>query len=97
MSCLKKTKRPRTSNRHILLASMTKSGEGLKKRQKSNKGIPAFKDKEAYQRELDFEQERMRRKKTLDALKKSEEREAQEKAGQGNLFTPKQGGVIWIR
>ena len=91
MSCLKKTKRPRTSNRHILLASMTKSGEGMKKRQNGNMGIPAFKDKEAYQREIDLEQERMRRKKTLDALKKSEEREAQEKAGQGNLFTPKQG------
>ena len=86
------TKRPRTSNRHILLASMTKSGEGMKKRQNGNKGVPAFKDKEAYQREIDLEQERMRRKKTLDALKKSEEREAQEKAGQGNLFTPKQRG-----
>ena len=91
-SYLKNTNRPRTSNRHILLASMTKSGEGLKKRQKSNKGIPAFKDKEAYQRELCLEQERIRRKKALDALKESEEREAREKAGQGNLFTPKQGG-----
>ena len=64
----------------------------MKKRQNGNKGISAFRDKEAYQRELGLEQERLRRKKTLDALKKSEEREAQEKAGQGNLFTPKQGG-----
>ena len=62
----------------------------MKKRQNGNKGIPAFKDKEAYQRELGLEQERIRRKKTLDALKESEEREAQEKAGLENLFTPKQ-------
>ena len=63
----------------------------MKKRQNGNKRIPAFRDKEVYQRELDLEQERIRRKQTLDALKESEEREAQEKAGQGNLFTPKQG------
>ena len=63
----------------------------MKKRQNGKKGIPAFRDKEAYQRELDLEQERIRRKQSLDALKESAEREAQEKAGQGNLFTSKQG------
>jgi len=70
--------------------SMTESGEGVKKRQKGSKGIPAFKDKEAYQRELGLEQERIRRKKTLESLKESEEREVLERAGQGNLFTTKQ-------
>jgi hypothetical protein len=35
------------------------------------------------------EQERVHRKKTFDALKESEKREAMEKAGQGNLFAPK--------
>ena len=66
----------------------------MKKRQKGSKGIPAFKDKEAYQWELDLEQQRIRRKRTLDALKESEEREALEKAGQGNLFTIEKGGGL---
>ncbi len=70
----KNTKRPKTPNWHILLASMTLLEKSMKKRQNGNKGIPAIRDKEAYQRELDLEQERMRRKKTLDALEKSEER-----------------------
>ena len=62
----------------------------MKKRQKSKKGITAFKDKEAYQWELDLEQQRIRRKKTLESLKESEAREALEKTGQGNLLTTKQ-------
>jgi hypothetical protein len=53
---------------------MTLLEKSMKKRPNGNKGIPAIRDKEAYQRELDLEQERMRRKKTLDALEKSEER-----------------------
>jgi hypothetical protein len=61
----------------------------MKKRQNGKKGIPAFRDKEAYQRELGLEQERIHRKRTLDALKESGERGALEKAGQGNLFAPK--------
>jgi hypothetical protein len=61
---------------------------------KSNKGITAFTDKEAYQRELGLEQERIRRKKTLESLKESEEREAMERAGQGNLFTTEKGGGL---
>jgi hypothetical protein len=61
----------------------------MKKRQKDTKGIPALQDKEAYQLELGVEQERIRRKRTLDALKESGERGALEKAGQGNLFAPK--------
>jgi hypothetical protein len=65
------------------------SGEDMKKRQKETKGIPAFKDKEAYQRELGLEQERIRRKKTGDALKEAGKREAKEQAGQGNLFASK--------
>jgi hypothetical protein len=74
--------------------SMTKSIESMKKRQKDSKGIPAFKDKEAYQRELGLEQERIRRKRAVDSLKESEEREALEKAGQGNLFTTQREGVL---
>jgi hypothetical protein len=66
----------------------------MKKRQNGKKGIPAFRDKEAYQRELELEQEQIHRKKTLDALKESEEREAQEKAGQGNLFTSNKGSDL---
>ena len=66
----------------------------MKKRQNGNKGIPAFKDKEAYQREIDLEQERMRRKKTLDALKKSEEREAQEKAARRIYSHRNKGGDL---
>ena len=62
----------------------------MKKKQRGVKGITAFKDKEAYQWELDLEQQRIRRKKTLESLKESEEREALEKTGQGNLFTTKQ-------
>jgi len=73
---------------------MTKSGEGMKKRQKDTKGIPALQDKEAIQRERGLEQERIRRKRTSDALKESEEREALEKAGQGNLFATKKGGDL---
>jgi len=62
----------------------------MKKRHKDAKGIiPSFQDQEAYQRELGVEQERIRRKRASDALKESEEREAMEKAGQGNLFAPK--------
>jgi len=52
---------------------MTKSVEDMKKRQKSKKGITAFKGKEAYRWELDLEQQRIRRKRTLDALKESGE------------------------
>jgi hypothetical protein len=66
----------------------------MKKRQKSSKGIPAFKDKEAYHLELGLEQQRIRRKRTSDALKESEEREALEKAGQGILFTIEKGGGL---
>ena len=66
----------------------------MKKRQKGNKGIMAFKDNEAIQRELGLELERRYRKRTSDSLKESEEREAQEKAGQGNLFTTKRGGDL---
>jgi hypothetical protein len=73
---------------------MTKSGKGMKKRQNGNKSIPAIRDKEAYQRELGLEQERIRRKRAVDSLKESEEREALEKAGQGNLFTTQKGGVL---
>jgi len=61
----------------------------MKKRQKDTKGIPALQDKDAYQRELGLEQERIRRKRTLEVLKESEERETLEKAAQGNLFAPK--------
>ena len=61
----------------------------MRKRQKDTKGISALNDKDAYERELGQEQERIRRKKQLDSLKEAEEREAREKAGQGNLFAPK--------
>ena len=61
----------------------------MKKRQKNTEGISTLNDKDAYQRELGQVQERIRRKKQLDSLKHAEEREAQEKAGQGNLFAPK--------
>jgi hypothetical protein len=44
-------------------------------------------DKEAYQRELGLEQERIRHGRTLDVLKESEKREALEKGGKANLFT----------
>ena len=66
----------------------------MKKKQRGVKGITAFKDKEAYQWELDLEQQRIRRKRTLDSLKESVAREALEKAGQGNLFTMKTGGGL---
>jgi len=66
----------------------------MKKRQKGFKGIPAIKDKEAYQWELGLEQERIRRKRSSDALKEYEKREALEKAGQGNLFTTEKGGGL---
>ena len=66
----------------------------MKKRPNGNKGIPAIRDKEAYQRELGLEQERIRRKRAVDSLKESEEREALEKAGQGNLITTQKGGVL---
>ena len=59
------------------------------KKKQTSKGIPTFQDKEAYQWELGLEQQRIRRKKALDSLKDAEEREAMEKAGQGNLFAPK--------
>jgi hypothetical protein len=61
----------------------------MKKKQQNTKGIPTLSDKDAYQLELRVEQERVRRKKALDALKETEKREVQEKAGQGNLFAPK--------
>jgi hypothetical protein len=61
----------------------------MKKRQRNTRGIPALNNKDAYQLELSVEQERIRRKKALDALKESEKREVLEKAGQGNLFAPK--------
>ncbi len=64
---------------------MMKSGEGMKKRQNGHKGIPAFRDKETYQRELGLEQVRIRRKSAVDSLEESEESEGLEKAGQGNL------------
>jgi len=35
------------------------SGEDVNKREKKTKGVPAFQDKEAYQRELGLEQERI--------------------------------------
>ena len=66
----------------------------MKKKQRGVKGILAIKDSEAYHRELGLEQERIRRKRTSDALKESEEREALEKAGQGNLFATEKGGGL---
>ena len=59
------------------------------KKRRNTKGISALNDKDACQFELGVEQEPIRRKKTSDALKKSEEREAMEEAAQGNLFAPK--------
>jgi hypothetical protein len=61
----------------------------MRKKQKNTKGLSALNDKNAYQRELGVEQERIRRKKTFDALKESQKREAMEKAGQGDLFALK--------
>ena len=61
----------------------------MKKTQKNTKGISALSDKDACQRELGQEQERIRRKKQLDSLKEAEHRETMEKAGQGNLFASK--------
>ena len=63
----------------------------MKRRQKDTKAIPVLKDREAYQREPGLEQERIYRKRTLDALEESEEREVIEKAGQGNRFKTKKG------
>jgi len=63
----------------------------MKRRQKDTKAIPVLKDREAYQLELGLEQERIYRKRTLDALEESEEREVIEKAGQGNRFKTKKG------
>jgi len=74
--------------------SNMRSGKDMKRRQKDTKAIPVLKDREAYQLELGLEQERIRRKRTSDALKESEEREAQEKAGQGNLFSTQKGGIL---
>jgi len=66
----------------------------MKKTQKRNRGIPGIKDRETCQWELGLEQQRIRRKRTLDALKDSEKREALEKADQGNLFTTQKGGGL---
>ena len=63
----------------------------MKKTQKRNNGFTAFHDKDAIQRELGLEQERIRRKKAFDSLKEAEAREAMENAGQGNLFATKRG------
>jgi hypothetical protein len=71
--------------------SNMRSGKDMKRRQKDTKAIPVLKDREAYQLELGLEQERIYRKRTLDALEESEEREVIEKAGQGNRFKTKKG------
>ena len=79
---------------NILPTSVTTSGEEMKKRQKGVTGILGNKDRETYQWELGLEQERIRRKRSSDALKEYEKREALEKAGQGNLFTTEKGGGL---
>jgi hypothetical protein len=67
----------------------------MRKKEKNTKGTSALNDKDAYQLEFGEEQERIRRKKALDALKESEKRDALERTDQGNLFTT-QGGVIFL-